>query len=810
MIRKMLAIIAVLLVAIPAVAGTWTPNNFIYKPSLGARGEAEKQTFDTGLDRIDARLGKEIWVGDPGYGTTLQSAVTAVGGNQALLKIPAGTWSIGANLTIPANITLKPKRGAILSIADGVTLTINGGLDAGLYQIFSWTGAGAISLANAKIPYTLPQWFGVTADGTDQSAALQKCINSANGAVYFPPGNYGCKNINLAANTRYFGVGRASKISLLNGDSYDAFRIGPNQSNITIDHLFFYGDNLRNASYDVGGRGIRIYTQSAGQSNSNITVKNCEFTNLGFGAVRIWCGTSKVWITDNYIHDNGENSNSNGQGIFIGAASGQTVQDINIHNNIITNNGDTGIEIGAYCYNYNITGNRIYNAYRHGVCLYSGSVTKMSSRIIGNYIEGCGANGIYVTGVLPYGVGCGFIIISNNHLYRNCNYDFGGEFGASLMASLCVIYCNDEIIVTDNIIENNGVRQDYYPLIRTTYSYNMTISGNTFRNETVGGVGAIEASRTTKLVITGNKCTNMPLVTYQNTLQNMGSVTNTTITGNYVESSTYGMYLDASWASGTNGVNLNVTGNTVFSLTGKDASNDGIRVALAAAATTTDQTIHIANNIVKGFNIGINLPDVGGSLYTRKAASEIVNNNVSLCNTGIALGIGDLVVSDNYLVDNVTDYLMGAGANKSISYKLADGRYFRGRSNDQNLNWHDRKVEYHAYNFSDSHLKKWVWTKGDIVWLPPAAGGYAGKICTTDGGLYDGVRQNSTAYSLGRWIMWDSGTTIWECTTAGTSAASSPDITGKVVGSTVADGTVVWTMRATAAAVFKDFGAVAP
>jgi len=148
----------------------------------------------------------------------------------------------------------------------------------------------------------LPQWFGVTADGTDQSAALQKCIDSANGAVYFPPGNYACKNISLAANTTYFGAGRASKISLFQGNLYDAFRLGPNKSNVTIEHLFFYGDNLRNASYSVGGRGIRIYTDSVGQSNSNITVNNCEFSDFGFGAIRVWTNTSKVWITNNYIH----------------------------------------------------------------------------------------------------------------------------------------------------------------------------------------------------------------------------------------------------------------------------------------------------------------------------------------------------------------------------------------------------------------------------------------------------------------------------------------------------------------------------
>lgn len=808
MIRKASTITGILLLAIVAVAGTWTPNNFIYKPSTGARGEGEKTTFDSGLDRVDARLGKETWVGDPGNGTTLQEAITAIGGNQATLRIPSGTWNINSNFSIPANVTLKPERGAILSIANGVTLTINGNLDAGTYQIFAWTGTGALSLANAKITQTLPQWFGVKADGSDDTLALQKCIDSANGIVYFPPGSYCCKNISLAANTRYFGASKASKIFLLNGDSYDAFRIGPNKSNITIDNLLFYGDNLRNANYDVGGRGVRIYTDSAGQSNSNITIKNCEFTNLGFGAVRIWCGTSKVWIIDNYIHDNGESSNSRGQGIFIGAASGQAVQDINIQNNILSNNGDTGIDISSYCNNINVTGNRVYNAYRHGLVFYLTAATKLSSRVIGNYIEGSGADGIYVTGQYPNGVGSGFIIISNNHLYRNCNNDFGGDFSKDLMAALCIIFCNDEVIISNNIIENNGVRQNYYPLIRTTNTCNATISGNTFRNETSGGIGAIEASRNEKIVITGNKCTNMPLFTYKNDLQHMGVLKELIISNNYNLTSTYGIYIDCSW-NGATGALININGNTINSSNGKDTANDGIRFETPTiSGASIGNIVQITNNIVKGFDIGINVPDVSGSAYVHRFAGEIANNNVSLCNTGIFFGVADGIISDNYLADNVNDYLMGNGANRSISYKLADGRYFRGRSGSNTINWHDRKVEYHMYDFSS--LNKWTWSTGDIVWLPPSPGGYSGKICTTNGGLYDGTRQNSTGYTVGRWIMWDSGTTVWECTTAGTSASSSPDITGKVVGNAVTDGTVVWTMRATQAAVFKNFGAVAP
>ena len=67
---------------LPAWTGTLTTNKFFYKPSLGARGDTEKKSFDASMDRIDARLGKEIWVGDPNYGTTFQDAITAIGTSQ--------------------------------------------------------------------------------------------------------------------------------------------------------------------------------------------------------------------------------------------------------------------------------------------------------------------------------------------------------------------------------------------------------------------------------------------------------------------------------------------------------------------------------------------------------------------------------------------------------------------------------------------------------------------------------------------------------------------------------------------------------
>ena len=120
-----LALLGILLAA-QAVAGTWTPNNFLYKPSLGASGESEKTLYDSGLNRVDVRLGNEKWLNDSAYGGNLATAISAVDSNPAILRVPTGNFSISADLTTPANLTLKLEQGAVISVPTGKTLTING------------------------------------------------------------------------------------------------------------------------------------------------------------------------------------------------------------------------------------------------------------------------------------------------------------------------------------------------------------------------------------------------------------------------------------------------------------------------------------------------------------------------------------------------------------------------------------------------------------------------------------------------------------------------------------------------------------
>jgi hypothetical protein len=183
--RVFLALLSTLFLVMPIMAGTWTSNNFLYQPAIGARGDDEKAKFDSGLERVDARLANEKWLNDSLYNSDLGTAVTAIGSAKTVLSIPAGNWSVAANLTVPANLTLKFAHGAVLTIPTGNTLTINGTLEAGPYQIFSCAGTGKVVLAAGAVKEIHPEWWATntTPGTTDMSAAILAAYTAAQDAV---------------------------------------------------------------------------------------------------------------------------------------------------------------------------------------------------------------------------------------------------------------------------------------------------------------------------------------------------------------------------------------------------------------------------------------------------------------------------------------------------------------------------------------------------------------------------------------------------------------------------------------------------
>ncbi len=92
-----------------------------------------------------------------------------------------GTYSLITDKTVTTHLVIP--KGVIYSIPTTKTLTINGSLEAGLYQIFSLTGTGKVAgLKEAK-----PEWFltNTTPGTTDMTVAIQSAIDAtaANGKI---------------------------------------------------------------------------------------------------------------------------------------------------------------------------------------------------------------------------------------------------------------------------------------------------------------------------------------------------------------------------------------------------------------------------------------------------------------------------------------------------------------------------------------------------------------------------------------------------------------------------------------------------
>jgi hypothetical protein len=122
------------------------------------------------------------WFGANGGGAVSNTAALTAG--FALvdsIRVSPGTYRISSNLTIAAGKHIVFERGAIISVDSGVTLTINGTLEAGAFQIFSGDGTVVVNKCEVLTP-----WFGAGGGVADDNTAFSKALASA--SIYSPEG----------------------------------------------------------------------------------------------------------------------------------------------------------------------------------------------------------------------------------------------------------------------------------------------------------------------------------------------------------------------------------------------------------------------------------------------------------------------------------------------------------------------------------------------------------------------------------------------------------------------------------------------
>lgn len=209
---------------------------------------------------------------------TLSAAISHIGSNKAFLALTPGTWTISNNVTIPVNLPLIVPAGAIISADSGKTLTINGDVKAGKYQIFS--GSGTIA-GLGSLELVFPEWWGAVRDGSTLDTTAINSALAIGGGIYFTKGTY------LAAGDTLVGASNSrlvfEKGALLKLDrtaSSKTLLSFASKTNITLE----------NPAFDLNQNGAISDIALKINASTNITVRNPRFINSG--VTRSWPTTA--------------------------------------------------------------------------------------------------------------------------------------------------------------------------------------------------------------------------------------------------------------------------------------------------------------------------------------------------------------------------------------------------------------------------------------------------------------------------------------------------------------------------------------
>lgn len=122
--------------------------------------------------------------GSPGY-STLTNILTKIGSAQRTVILDGGTWSMTDNVSVPANVTLRIRKGSLLSPATGCTVEVSR-VDAGLYQVFGTAGTIA---CRPEVEEICPEWWGAVGGAyttnavTDDTIPVQLALNNTHAGV---------------------------------------------------------------------------------------------------------------------------------------------------------------------------------------------------------------------------------------------------------------------------------------------------------------------------------------------------------------------------------------------------------------------------------------------------------------------------------------------------------------------------------------------------------------------------------------------------------------------------------------------------
>lgn len=207
------------------------------------------------------------------------SADTAAAAAGRPLVIPSGGFRVGSNLTLTAP-NIKVDSDGYFDIDSGVTLTIDGVMDAGDYQVFSLADATAhVDMFSSPDPTVRASWFGLDFSGVaDIGPAVNEAIRSVRGGgqVRLPLGTFA---LSTQIIVDWDDVDLIGAVHQYDNSGEQGTRLNWTGTGAAIEVYECRKNTLANfkihcGSLTAGRHGIRVYSD-----NSPIQ-KNCTLSNI--------------------------------------------------------------------------------------------------------------------------------------------------------------------------------------------------------------------------------------------------------------------------------------------------------------------------------------------------------------------------------------------------------------------------------------------------------------------------------------------------------------------------------------------------
>jgi len=273
------------------------------------------------------------------------AAIASFGGSRGEIFIP-GPSVIGTDLTVPANIALNIPNGGLVIPALTKTVTINGPVRAGAYQIFFASATQTVTMAsNFNQSEVYADWWGFpfSDSGVDAVPYLNRIINSVRDytkilfavrtSIYFQTTWRILNRVGLVIETAP-NVEENEPVTFAHGPSFVGGKsaLGASTGYELINLMGCGHCTIRGFNIRVNGYGVS-FTPGGSRISTNNTLEHCRIENISAWAGHV--GVAVQGAPNNEFHVIRGNFfvgvSQRGTGIFPG-------QDGNAHGHLIEDN----------------------------------------------------------------------------------------------------------------------------------------------------------------------------------------------------------------------------------------------------------------------------------------------------------------------------------------------------------------------------------------------------------------------------------------------------------------------------------------